>query len=85
MIGLFYYRHFCHDFSLESFFLLLVSPLMDVFYREPAIVKHIGGRGACVVVDIEAPLQEVQVLTRHPLVVDVVRASLDASIQVFVS
>ena len=73
------------DPGFELPLLLVVGPLLDVFDLEPLIVKQVLRSGPGVVVDVEASLEDVKVLARDLLVVDVVGAPLDPPVEVIVS
>lgn len=73
------------DPGLELPLLLVVGPLLDVFDLEPLVVQQVLGCGPGVVVHVEAPLEDVEVLARDLLVVDVVGAPLDPPVEVIVS
>jgi hypothetical protein len=77
--------HLRQDARLELPLLLIVGLLVNVLNPEPRVFKQVLRRGTRVVVDVKAALQDVQVLACNLLVVDVVRASPNAPVEVIVS
>lgn len=84
VISLLYNRHLRQDLGFELPLLFLVGPLLDISNFEPRIIEQIFRRRPSVIVDIQASLENVEVLAGHPLVVDVVSSSLDAAVQIVV-
>lgn len=85
VVGLLYDGNLGEDPGLELPLLLVVGPLLDVFDLEPLVVEQVLGSGPGVVVDVEASLEDIEVLARDLLVVDVVGAPLDPPVEVVVS
>lgn len=79
-----YYRHLRKYLCLELSFLFFVCTLTNVFDLEPWIVEQVCRRRPGVVVDVKTTLEKIEVLASHPLIIDVVRSALDATIQVVI-
>lgn len=76
--------HFSEDLGFELSLFFLVGLLLDVVDLEPRIIEQILRRRTSVIVDVQASLENVEVLACYLLVVDVISSSLDATIQIVV-
>ena len=85
MIGLLNYWYFGQDSCFELPLLFVVCLLLDVLDLEPWVIEQVLRCCSRVIVDIQAPLQDVKVFPSDLLVVYIVGSSFDSAIQIVIS